>query len=93
MNALLQHRGHLLLSAGHSIAVQNFNEQLNILLMLAIYSFMLWLKLPINAIIVIFGLLVAGLMLVFMRWNRRNHQQDPGLADEIGRHGHGQALH
>jgi len=35
MNALLQHRGHVLLSAGHSIAVQNFNENLNILLMLA----------------------------------------------------------
>ncbi|MGD9942821.1 MAG: lysophospholipid transporter LplT, partial [Burkholderiaceae bacterium] len=34
MNALLQHRGHVLMSAGHSIAVQNFNENLNILLML-----------------------------------------------------------
>ena len=38
MNALLQHRGHVLLSAGHSIAVQNFNEQLNILLMVAMYT-------------------------------------------------------
>src|SRR5690606_36893458 len=63
MNALLQHRGHVLLSAGHSIAVQNFNEQLNILLMLAFYSFLLWLNLPINAIIILFGLLVAILML------------------------------
>src|SRR6266508_2376193 len=26
MNALLQHRGHVLMGAGHSIAVQNFNE-------------------------------------------------------------------
>src|SRR3546814_1500898 len=58
MNALLQHRGHVLLSAGHSIAVQNFNEQLNILLMLAVYSIMLWLNLPIDVIIVIFGLMV-----------------------------------
>ena len=33
MNALLQHRGHVLLSAGHSIAVQNFNENLSILVM------------------------------------------------------------
>src|SRR5699024_1941573 len=41
MNALLQHRGHVLLSAGHSIAVQNFNEQSNILLMLGLYSLML----------------------------------------------------
>ncbi len=92
MNALLQHRGHVLLSAGHSIAVQNFNEQLNILLMLAIYSLMLWLNLPINAIIIIFGLLVAGLMLVFIRWNRLNHRANPGLENTIGQHGHGQAL-
>jgi hypothetical protein len=93
MNALLQHRGHVLLSAGHSIAVQNFNEQLNILLMLAIYSAMLWLNLPINVIIVIFGLLVASLMLVFIRWNKLNHLADPTLQNQIGQHGHGQALH
>lgn len=93
MNAMLQHRGHVLLSAGHSIAVQNFNEQLNILLMLATYSLMLWLKLPINIIIVIFGLLVASLMAVFIRWNRLNHQRDASLQDQIGQHGHGQALH
>jgi len=92
MNALLQHRGHVLLSAGHSIAVQNFNEQLNILLMLAVYSFMLWLNLPINVIIVIFGLLVAILMLLFMHWNRLNHRADPTLQGQIGQHGHGQAL-
>lgn len=92
MNALLQHRGHVLLSAGHSIAVQNFNEQLNILLMLAVYSLMLWLQLPINVIIVIFGTLVATLMLVIMRWNRRNHLENPGLEQSIGQHGHGQAL-
>ena len=93
MNALLQHRGHVLLSAGHSIAVQNFNEQLNILLMLAVYSFMLWLSLPINAIIVIFGLLVALLMLLFMRWNHLNHRADPSLEKQIGQHGHGTAIH
>jgi LPLT family lysophospholipid transporter-like MFS transporter len=38
MNALLQHRGHVLMSAGHSIAVQNFNENLSILTMLAVYA-------------------------------------------------------
>ena len=92
MNALLQHRGHVLLSAGHSIAVQNFNEQLNILLMLAVYSLLLWLQLPINSIIVIFGTLVAILMLVIMRWNRRNQLENPGLVATIGQHGHGQAL-
>lgn len=92
MNALLQHRGHVLLSAGHSIAVQNFNEQLNILLMLAVYSLMLWLNMRIGIIIVIFGLLVASLMLLFIRWNVLNHKADPELHKKIGQHGHGQAL-
>lgn len=93
MNALLQHRGHVLLSAGHSIAVQNFNEQTNILLMLAVYSLMLWLDLPINTIIVIFGSMVSGLMMLIIVWNRHNHRVDPGLEDTIGQTGHGQALH
>jgi hypothetical protein len=92
MNALLQHRGHLLLSAGHSIAVQNFNEQLNILLMVSLYSLMLWLGVPINTIIVMFGLSVAILMLVLMRWHQRNLQKDPSLLLRIGEHGQGQAL-
>jgi hypothetical protein len=92
MNALLQHRGHLLLSAGHSIAVQNFNEQLNILLMLGVYALMLKLELPINMIIVIFGLLVAVLMLVIVRWSRLNLKRNPDLVKEIGRTGHGTAL-
>jgi len=92
MNALLQHRGHVLLSAGHSIAVQNFNEQLNILLMVAVYTFMLWMNLSINVVIVIFGLIVAILMLIFMRWSRRNLERDPTLHDQIGQEGHGKAL-
>ena len=92
MNALLQHRGHLLLSAGHSIAVQNFNEQLNILLMVSLYSLMLWLGIAINTIIVMFGLSVAILMLVLIRWNQTNIQKDPSLLLRIGEHGHGKAL-
>ena len=92
MNALLQHRGHLLLSAGHSIAVQNFNEQLNILLMVSLYSLMLWLGISINIIIVMFGLSVALLMLVLIRWNQTNIQKDPSLLLRIGEHGHGKAL-
>ena len=92
MNALLQHRGHVLLSAGHSIAVQNFNEQLNILLMLSFYSLMLWLDIPINIIIVVFGLLVAILMLIFIRWDHINHRHHPDLDDCIGKEEHGTAL-
>jgi LPLT family lysophospholipid transporter-like MFS transporter len=92
MNALLQHRGHVLLSAGHSIAVQNFNEQLNILLMVAIYTVLLWLQLSINIIIGIFGVVVAGMMLVLMRWNHLNLKRHPNLLNEIGQEGHGKAL-
>jgi MFS family permease len=92
MNALLQHRGHVLLSAGHSIAVQNFNEQLNILLMVAVYTLLLGLELPIGVIIILFGSIVAVLMLVFMRWSSRNLKNRPELLEQIGQEGHGQAL-
>jgi MFS family permease len=92
MNALLQHRGHVLLSAGHSIAVQNFNEQLNILLMVAIYTLMLWLKMPIGIVIAIFGTLVATLMTLIIYWSRLNLKRDATLLDQIGQEGHGSAL-
>ncbi|MFN0041566.1 MAG: lysophospholipid transporter LplT, partial [Burkholderiales bacterium] len=58
MNALLQHRGHLLMGAGHSIAVQNFNENLSILVMLGIYAVMIKANLSMNTIIIAFGLLI-----------------------------------
>lgn len=92
MNALLQHRGHVLLSAGHSIAVQNFNEQTNILIMLSVYSLMLWLNLEINTIIIIFGLMVAVLMLLVIFWNKQNYKKNPDLDQLIGQKGHGTAL-
>ncbi len=72
MNALLQHRGHVMLSAGHSIAVQNFNENLNVLLMLGLYALLVRVELPVNAIIVIFGLFVAGTMGLVIKLYRHN---------------------
>ena len=84
MNALLQHRGHVLLSAGHSIAVQNFNENLSILAMLAIYSLMIAMNLHINVVIVIFGAFVAATMFAVMRWNAANHRANPHLDRLIG---------
>jgi MFS family permease len=84
MNALLQHRGHVLLSAGHSIAVQNFNENVSILVMLALYAVMIRMDLHINAIIVIFGAFVAATMFLVMRWNAANHRADPHLDRLIG---------
>ena len=84
MNALLQHRGHVLLSAGHSIAVQNFNENVSILVMLALYSVMLRFDLHIHFIIAMFGLFVSATMFGVMRWNAANHRADPHLDRHIG---------
>jgi len=75
MNALLQHRGHVLLSAGHSIAVQNFNENLNILAMLGVYALLIALGLHIETIIVGFGLFVAAAMLLVILRHRHNQRQ------------------
>lgn len=74
MNALLQHRGHLLMGAGHSIALQNFNENISILLMLGAYAVMIQAELPIQAIVVIFGLFVAASMALLARFH--GHDQD-----------------
>ena len=84
MNALLQHRGHVLLSAGHSIAVQNFNENVSILVMLALYSLMIRYDLNINFIIFLFGFFVACTMYLVIRWNAENHRLDPHLDRLIG---------
>ncbi len=91
LNALLQHRGHVLLSAGHSIAVQNFNEQLNILFMVAIYGFMVHMDLHINTIIIIFGSIVAVLMFLIMFLSKHNRNKYPQAFAEIGELGHGKA--
>jgi hypothetical protein len=74
MNALLQHRGHNLMGAGRSIAVQNFNENLSILAMLALYSLLLREGLSIYTVIVIFGLFVAGSMTLVLLWYLRNRR-------------------
>jgi hypothetical protein len=67
MNALLQHRGATLLSAGQSIAVQNFNQNIAVLLMLGAYALLLIAKVPIPWIIVLFGVFVSGLIALAMR--------------------------
>jgi hypothetical protein len=74
MNALLQHRGHLLMGAGHSIAVQNFNENLSILIMNGAYAAMSRSGMNIDAIIITFGLIVAVSM--FWLWRKHGHDQD-----------------
>jgi len=76
MNALLQHRGHLLMGAGSSIAVQNFNENLSIFAMLALYAVMEKLQFSIYIIILVFGLMLSGIMTVL--YKRHGHDQDSG---------------
>ena len=75
MNALLQHRGHVLMSAGHSIAVQNFNENLNILLMLGLYALLISAKVHISYIIVMFGGFVAVSMVLVILRHRANQRE------------------
>ena len=87
MNALLQHRGHVLMSAGHSIAVQNFNENLSILTMLALYALMDGLGLSLHYIIIIFGTFVAGLMYAMIVKHTLNQREHDSLA-LIGEHKH-----
>jgi MFS family permease len=72
MNALLQHRGHNLMGAGRSIAVQNFNEQACILGLGAFYTGMTRFGLSAFTAIAIFGTLVAGTMWLIGRWHARN---------------------
>ena len=87
MNALLQHRGHVLLSAGHSIAVQNFNENLSVLAMLCLYAVLIWLDVPISIVIVMFGSFVALVMIQIIRWHKRNQAEYDSL-HLIGEHKH-----
>jgi MFS family permease len=72
MNALLQHRGHNLMGAGRSIAVQNFNEQACILALGAFYAGMTKAGLSAFGAIAIFGLVVAATMEAVRRWHRHN---------------------
>jgi hypothetical protein len=79
MNALLQHRGHILMGAGHSIAVQNFNENLSILLMLSLYAALILLDVHIYVVIVAFGLLVSVMMALIRKWHLLNQSKEDSL--------------
>ncbi len=77
MNALLQHRGHILMGAGHSIAVQNFNENLSILVMTGLYALLIWGGLSVHAVIVMFGVFIAAtIFLVKLRHEANQRERD-----------------
>ncbi len=75
MNALLQHRGHILMGAGHSIAVQNFNENLSILIMTGLYYLMVKIDLSVYWVITLFGLFVSASMLLVKRRHEANQRE------------------
>lgn len=77
MNALLQHRGHILMGAGHSIAVQNFNENLSILAMLGLYALLIRLDLSIYWVITMFGLFISLSMLLVRKRHLHNLASGP----------------
>jgi len=81
MNALLQHRGHILMGAGHSIAVQNFNENLSILIMTGLYAFLISSGISINTVVVAFGLFVAGTMYLVKRRHDANQREFDSVSE------------
>ena len=88
MNALLQHRGHVLMGAGHSIAVQNFNENIGILVMVGLYALMVRSGVSVNIAILMFGLFVTSTMLLVM-WRFRANQRHADSLHLIGMDKHG----
>jgi len=79
MNALLQHRGHVLMGAGHSIAVQNFNENIGILVMVGLYQFMIRQGFSINRAIVLFGVFMSAAMLLVLWRHMYNQSKSDSL--------------
>src|SRR4051812_30717786 len=79
MNALLQHRGHVLMGAGHSIAVQNFNENIGILAMVGLYAALLQFGVPIGLAIVVFAAFVIGTMGLVLVRHRANQARGDSL--------------
>ncbi len=67
MNAVLQNRGYILLTAGRSIAVQGFNENASVMVMLGVYSGLLALELPLQWVMVIMGSVMTLGMIYLMR--------------------------
>jgi len=83
MNALLQHRGHHLVGAGRSIAVQNFNENFSILVLISLYSLLLGAGLSIYTVIAIFGVFVAGSMTLVQLWFNRSRRVHEGEVERL----------
>lgn len=77
MNALLQHRGHNLMGAGRSIAVQNFNEQICIVGLGGCYAVAASMGLSAFRTIAAFGALIASVMWLIKLWHASNLRKYP----------------
>lgn len=88
MNALLQHRGVQILSAGRSIAVQGFNENLSILLMLGTYAVLQAWGVPLVWLMSGLGLFVSLCVLMLMVRRRFAVRSEPGAGCPEGEAGH-----
>ena len=80
MNALLQHRGHILMGAGHSIAVQNFNENLSVLAMTGLYYLMIKMDMSIYWVLTLFGLFVSTIMYLIRGRHLDNQKKHDDVA-------------
>jgi hypothetical protein len=77
MNALLQHRGHKIMPPGRSIAVQGFNENLSVWVMLGLYSLVLAWDWPLLAMMLCFSL---PLWMAALPWRRRTAKRASTLS-------------
>ena len=75
------------MGSGHSIAVQNFNENISVLFMLAAYALLIWFDFPVKYMIIGFGLMVSLIMYLVMRRHAANQAQYDSL-HLIGEHKH-----
>ena len=77
MNALLQHRGIRLLSAGRSIAVQNVNENASVVTMMGVYSALLYWQCPFETITWVLGGFIATCMSLVCGLHARRMRRAP----------------
>jgi LPLT family lysophospholipid transporter-like MFS transporter len=75
LNALLQERGHETVGAGHAIAVQNFFENLSMLLMVGVYVLMTKAGVSVVAAATGFGGLVLTGIALLAWWRLSNSKQ------------------
>lgn len=71
MNALLQHRGQQLMPPGRAIAVQGFNENLGVMVMLGFYSVLLAWDTPLLAIMLCLSVVLCWAVMPYTAFAKR----------------------